>query len=60
MAEYFLSVLLRDKAGLIIRRVFMLRAQIIILIILLKMVKMGMRLVQWKNQKKELVARFKL
>jgi hypothetical protein len=60
VAEYFLSVLLRDKAGLIIRRVFMLRAQIIILIILLKMVKMGMRLVQWKNQKKELVARFKL
>ena len=51
MAEYFLSVLLRDKAGLIIRRVFMLRAQIIILIILLKMVKMGMRFVQWKNQK---------
>lgn len=45
---------------MIIRRVFMLRAQIIILIILLKMVKMGMRFVQWKNQKKQLVARFKL
>jgi hypothetical protein len=60
VAEYFLSVLLRDKAGMIIRRVFMLRAQIIILIILLKMVKMGMRFVQWKNQKKQLVARFKL
>ena len=45
---------------MIIRRVFMLRAQIIILIILLKMVKMGMRFVQWKNQKKQLVSRFKL
>ena len=45
MAEYFLSVILRDKAGMIIRRIFMVRAQIIILIAMLKLVKMGIKFV---------------
>ena len=58
VAEYFLSVLLRDKAGMILRRIFMIRAQLIILILILKVVKMGVRMVQWKNKK--LLPRFKL
>ena len=36
LADYLLSVILRDKAGLVLSRIFMLRAQFIVLIALLR------------------------
>ena len=50
VAEYLLSIFLRDKAGLIMSRIFMLRAQFILLVALLKMVKMGTKFVTWKRR----------
>ena len=50
LAEYLLSVILRDKAGVIMSRIFMLRAQFILLVALLKIVKMGTKFVTWKRK----------
>jgi hypothetical protein len=54
LADYFLSVVLRDKAGVVLSRIFMLRAQFILLIALLKIVKMGTKFVTWKRRKTNL------
>jgi hypothetical protein len=50
LAEYLLSVFLRDKAGVLMSRIFMLRAQFILLVALLKIVKMGTKFVTWKRK----------
>ena len=50
VAEYLLSIFLRDKAGVIMSRIFMLRAQFILLVALLKIVKMGTKFVTWKRR----------
>lgn len=50
LAEYLLSVILRDKAGVLMSRIFMLRAQFILLVALLKIVKMGTKFVTWKRK----------
>jgi len=57
LADYLLSVILRDKAGIVMSRIFMLRAQFILLIALLKIVKMGTKFMTWKRKK---VSLFKL
>jgi|LauGreDrversion4_2_1035121.scaffolds.fasta_scaffold462737_2 hypothetical protein len=57
LADYLLSVILRDKAGIVMSRIFMLRAQFILLIALLKIVKMGTKFMTWKRRK---VSLFKL
>ena len=51
LADYLLSVILKEKAGAIMSRIFMLRAQFILLIALLKIVKMGTKFVTWKRRK---------
>lgn len=51
LADYLLSVVLRDKAGLVMSRIFMLRAQFILLVALLKIVKMGTKFMTWKRRK---------
>ena len=42
--------MLRDKAGQIISRIFMLRAQVIILIALIKIVKTGLQFAHQKHR----------
>ena len=51
LADYLLSVILKEKAGAVMSRIFMLRAQFILLIALLKIVKMGTKFVTWKRRK---------
>jgi hypothetical protein len=56
MAEYFLSVMLKDKAGAFINRIFMLRAQVILLLALIKIIRMASKVVNVRNK----LPRFKL
>ena len=51
LADYLLSVILKEKAVAVMSRIFMLRAQFILLIALLKIVKMGTKFVTWKRRK---------
>lgn len=44
VAEYFLSVMLRDKAGMLVSRIFMMRAQIILLIGLIKVLRLALQI----------------
>ena len=51
LADYLLSVILNEKDGAVMSRIFMLSAQFILLIALLKIVKMGTKFVTWKRRK---------
>jgi hypothetical protein len=44
LAEYFLTMMLRDKAGQIMSRVFLIRAQLILLFALLKLLRIALKL----------------
>jgi hypothetical protein len=50
LAEYLLSVILRDKAGIVMSRIFMLRAQFILLVAILKLIKMATKFYTWKRK----------